>query len=255
MSENKPRHLGRFIWRESMSQNAAKTKAFYGGLFGWKFEDMSMPGMGTYTIIKNGDTGIGGIMQFRPDQAQVPTHWASYVSVADVDAAIATANKLGGKAHWGPIDVPNTGRMAGIMGFDGAALAVMKPTGPDQPREPRPPVGSFCWETLSTADMDRARTFWTAVTGWKASTGAGMPTFSVGDGMENQVADIQKAQAPVPPNWLTFVVVAKIEPACEKAQKLGGKVMMPAMAIPTVGRIAVILDDQGAAIGLFEGAA
>ena len=252
MTDSKPKHLGRFIWRECMSQNIEKTKAFYGGLFGWTFDDMPMGDMGTYTIIKSVGVGIGGTMQFRADQAKIPTHWASYVSVANVDAAIATATKNGGKSHWGPFDVPNTGRMAGIMSFDGAALAVMTPTGPDQDRSGRPPVGSFCWETLTTSDMDRSKKFWTEVCGWKASTGAGMPTFSVGDGMENQVADIQQAQGPVPPNWLTFVVVGKVEDASAKAAKLGGKVMMPAMAVPNIGRIGVVLDDQGAAIGLFE---
>jgi predicted enzyme related to lactoylglutathione lyase len=50
----------------------------------------------------------------------------------------------------------------------------------------------------------------------------------------------------------TFVVVSKIEPACEKATGLGGKVMLSATAVPNVGRIAVILDDQGAGLGLFE---
>ena len=36
---------------------------------------------------------------------------------------------------------------------------------------------------------------------------------------------------------------------------LGGKVLMPAMAVPGIGRTAVVLDDQGAALGLFEPAA
>lgn len=251
------KHLGRFIWRELMSQDLDKTKAFYGGLCGWSFDAMDMGPMGTYTIVKNGEKGIGGVMQLtadkvKPDGTPVPTHWASYVEVKDVDACIAAAIKLGGKSHWGPMDVPNTGRMAGIMGFDGAALAVMTPTGPEQERDARPPLGAFCWETLTTRDMDRAKNFWTAVCGWKTASGAGMPTFGVGEGMEDQVADIQTAQGPVPANWLTFVVVAKIEAGCEKATKLGGKVVMPAMSVPNIGRIAVVLDDQGAAIGLFE---
>lgn len=245
-------HMGRFIWREGMSQDVHRSKAFYGGLFGWEFDDMDMGDIGTYTIIKNDGQGIGGLMQFGPDKAGIPTHWASYVAVRNVDEAMATAIRLGGSSHWGPMDVPQTGRMAGIMGFDGAALAVMTPEGPDQPRDARPPVGSFCWETLTTSDMDRAKTFWTAVCGWMTSTGAGMPTFGVGEGMENQVADIQTAEGGAPANWLAFVVVAQIEPSCEKATGLGGQVIVPATAVPGVGRIAVILDDQGAAIGLFE---
>ena len=108
----------------------------------------------------------------------------------------------------------------GVRGFDGAALSLMKPEGPDQERPARPPVGSFCWETLTTADVERAQTFWSAVCGWQTFAGGGMPTFGIAAGMENQVADIQPVQGRRLPNWLTYVVVEKIEPSCDKAAKL-----------------------------------
>jgi hypothetical protein len=246
---------GRVIWRETMTKDVAKAKAFYGALFGWTFKDMEMGPGGTYGVIENGGKGIGGIMKQPPGMEAVPAMWTSYVAVPDVDASVAAAKSSGGQVPWGPTDVEGVGRMATVLGFDGTAIAVMKPSPRDESMAPptgRPPAGDFCWETLTTADVDRAKTFWTSVMPWKASSGAGMPTFSVGDGMENQVADIQPTRGPVPPNWLTYVVVAKIEPAAEKALQLGGKLMMPAMAIPNVGRIGVILDDQGAALGLFE---
>ncbi len=245
--------FGRVIWREQMTKSVEKAKAFYSALFGWTFNDMDMGPDGTYPVIQAGGKGIGGLMKQPPGMEQIPAHWASYVSVPDVDASCAAAKKGGGTVPWGPIDIPTVGRMATVTGFDGAVICVMRPTPQGESAAPgRPKAGEFCWETLSTADVDRAKTFWTRVMPWKTSTGAGMATFSVGDGMENQVADIQKAQGPVPPNWLTYVVVDRIEPAAEKATKLGGRVLMPAMAIPSIGRIAVIADDQGAAIGLFE---
>jgi predicted enzyme related to lactoylglutathione lyase len=40
-----------------------------------------------------------------------------------------------------------------------------------------------------------------------------------------------------------------------EAGKLGGKVVAPPFDVPEVGRIAVVLDPQGAAIGLFKPAA
>ncbi len=252
MTDTKPHHRGRFIWREALTHDLAKTKAFYSGLFGWTLETMKMGPEGEYTIIKQGDKGIGGMMALGKDKTHVPAHWESYVSVADVDACFAIAKKNGGTVTWGPIDVPNTGRMGGVMSFDHAALSMMTPAGPDQPSSGRPPVGTFCWETLTTSDVERSKKFWSEVCGWKASSGAGMPTFAVGEGMENQVADIQQAQGPVPPHWLTFVVVANVEPAAARAVELGGKQMMPVVTVPNIGRIGVITDDQGAAIGLFE---
>ncbi|MEI8254033.1 MAG: hypothetical protein WCJ30_00005, partial [Deltaproteobacteria bacterium] len=247
------KHRGREI--EKVEAMVEKAKAFYAALFGWTFQDMDMGPGGKYRIIQLGGTGIGGIMKQPPGMENVPSHWLSYVSVPDVDASCAAAKGGGGQVPWGPVDVEGVGRMATVCAFDGATISVMRPTPRgDAPPAGRPKAGEFCWETLSTADVDRAKTFWTSVMPWKTSTGGGMATFAVGEGMDNQVADIQTARGPVPPNWLTFVVVDRIEPAAEKATKLGGKVMMPAMAIPTIGRIAVILDDQGAALGLFEAA-
>lgn len=251
---------GRVIWRETLTKDGDKASAFYGALFGWTFKDMPMgPGF-NYRIIELGGKGIGGVMKQPAEMEQmgVPAHWSSYVAVPDVDAACAAVKAGGGQVVWGPNDLEGVGRMATVVGFDGASISVMTPAPGDAGMTPpagRPAAGAFCWETLTTADVDRAKTFWTSVMPWKASSGAGMPTFSVGEGMENQIADIQPTRGPVPPNWLTYVVVAKIEPAAEKATQLGGTVMMPAMAIPGIGRIAVILDDQGAAIGLFEPAA
>lgn len=246
--------LGRVVWREAVTKDLAKAKAFYGGLFGWAFKDMDMGPMGTYGLVQVGEKQIGGMMKQPPEMAAIPAHWMSYVAVTDVDASAAAAKSGGGQVPWGPTDIPNVGRMATVLGFDGAALSVMKPTGPEQaPPTGRPNVGEFCWETLTTADVDRAKKFWTAVIpAWKTFTGGGMPTFGVAEGMEGQVADIQAAKGPVPANWLTFVVVTKLETTTEKVAKLGGRVMMPGIEIPNIGRIAVIVDDQGAAIGLFE---
>ncbi len=247
--------MGRVIWRETLTKDADKAKAFYGALFGWTFKDVEMGPAGSYRLIERDGKEIGGIMKQPPGMEAIPACWTSYVAVPDVDASIAAAKSGGGQVPWGPIDVEGIGRMATVVGFDGAAISAMRPSPRGAGMTPpigRPAPGEFCWESLTTADVDRAKTFWTSVMPWTASTGAGMATFAVGEGMANQIADIQPTRGPVPPNWLTYVVVAKIEPAAEKAVQLGGTLMMPAMAIPNVGRIAVILDDQGAALGLFE---
>lgn len=239
---------GRFIWREAMTNDVAKTRAFYAGLFGWTYSEMPMGEQRTYVIIENGGTGIGGIMKNPPG---VPTHWESYVDVSDVDAVIASAKAQGGGSHWGPIDVPEVGRMGGVHAADRAALSVMNPIGPDQAPPERPLPGAFCWESLTTKDVDGAKAFWTAVLPWQASTGAGYATFAIAPGPENQIADITPTQDG-PAAWLTFVVVTTLEDATAKAQSLGGKVVAPPFPVPGIGRIAVIVDDQASAIGLFE---
>lgn len=256
MSAPAPKHLGRFLWREAMTKDLEKAKRFYGALFGWSFETTpSADDRPPYPMIQVNGRAVGGFMQMQPGM-NFPPYWTSYASVSDVDASCAAAKASGGGVPWGPVDIPMAGRLAMVTAPDGACLSIMKASGPDE-LPPRAGVGEFCWETLSAGNVDAAKAFWTKVVpAWKAQTGAGgMLTFGVAEGMEQQVADVQPAQGPVPPNWLTYVVVQKLEPSTAKAEALGGKTLMGALAIPSIGRIAVIADDQGAALGLFEPAA
>ena len=51
-----------FVHVELNTTDVPKAKAFYGNLFGWKLEDLPMPG-GTYTMIRVGEGTGGGITQ------------------------------------------------------------------------------------------------------------------------------------------------------------------------------------------------
>jgi predicted enzyme related to lactoylglutathione lyase len=46
-------------------------------------------GRGTYTVINVGGQGIGGIAGVPPNAQGMPPAWGGYVTVDDVDAAIA----------------------------------------------------------------------------------------------------------------------------------------------------------------------
>lgn len=243
---------GRVVWRELMTDDIAKAKGFYGELFGWTWKDMPMgEGQPAYPIAQVGDKGIGGMMQ-KPKDAPFPPFWLSYVSVKDVDASCASAKDGGGSVQMPPMDIPEVGRLAVISDFAGAAIGLLRSSRGDQPQGmPRP--GEFCWETLSTPDVERAKSFYSRAIGWKAGAGTnGIPTFGTGgDSMEAQVADIQKAEN-MPPMWMTYVVVEKLEPSRDRVAKLGGKVAVPLIEVPNVGRIAVIADPTGGHLGLFE---
>jgi len=43
-----------------------------------------------------------------------------------------------------------------------------------------------------------------------------------------------------------------VDATVKKASGLGAKVILPAMDVPTVGRIAVLQDPQGAPLGVFQ---
>ena len=58
----------------------------------------------------------------------------------------------------------------------------------------------------------------------------------------------------VPPHWLAYIAVSDVDGVTEKAETLGGKVMVPAMEIPKVGRFSVVQDPTGAVLSPFRSA-
>ncbi|BBI99907.1 hypothetical protein FGKAn22_16000 [Ferrigenium kumadai] len=112
---------GAFSWSELMTMDVEAAKAFYTKLFGWVMEDMKMPGM-TYTVIKVGGNGIGGIMAIPKDAKGMPPAWGTYVTVDDVDATAKTAEQLGAKLCVPPTDIPDVGRFCVIQDPQGATI-------------------------------------------------------------------------------------------------------------------------------------
>jgi predicted enzyme related to lactoylglutathione lyase len=54
----------------------------------------------------------------------------------------------------------------------------------------------------------------------------------------------------MPPNWGSYVTVADVDATARTAVELGGKVVHGPQDIPGVGRMAVIVDPQGAALSV-----
>ena len=239
---------GRVVWRELLTDDVEKAKGFYGELFGWKFQDFPMPD-GTYWIAMQGERGLGGLMR-APEG--VPPCFMSYVSVEDVDATVAAATAEGGSVRMPPMDMADVGRMAVFADFAGAHLCVMRGAKGDTPAPVPPPVHSFCWETVMTTDVERAKAYYGKLFGWTTQPGPGGQgaVFLAGEAM---VADVQEARG-MPNCWMTYVVVDKLADTRARAEKLGGKVLMPSIDVPGMGTVAVVADPAGAVLGLFEAA-
>ena len=126
---------GTFCWNELMTKDAARAKAFYAALFGWKMGDLPM-GSDVYTILKRGDKDVGGLMQIRADMGPMPSHWLAYVEVADVDASTKKAEELGASVHVPGMDIPGIGRFGIFEDPTGAQLAVFRRAQAAAPAKP-----------------------------------------------------------------------------------------------------------------------
>jgi predicted enzyme related to lactoylglutathione lyase len=112
---------GAFSWNELATTDPKAALAYYTKLFGWTTEVMPMPGM-DYTIVKVGDSMIGGVMAA---PAGAPTAWTPYVTVDDIDETAKLAVSLGGTICVPPTDIPEVGRFAVMADPQGAVIAAI----------------------------------------------------------------------------------------------------------------------------------
>ena len=230
-----------------MTTDVERGKTFYGQLFGWKFEQVGEQGAWR---IRSYDRTLGMIWPRTPGDTDPPC-WMAYVSVPDVDAAAKVATENGGKVVHGPTEFPGVGRFAAVLDSDGAMFLPFKASEGDQELR-APKTLEFCWETLVTKDEARAKEFYAKVCGWQPMAfGPSTTVFSVDGTAHTQVADIQKA-ATLPPMWLSYVSVKNVETTRANVEKFGGKVNVPLIDVPTVGRISLVSDPLGAQFGLFQ---
>jgi predicted enzyme related to lactoylglutathione lyase len=115
-------------------------------------------------------------------------------------------------------------------------------------------VGEFCWNELLTSDEAAATRFYSAVFGWQTAEfpGAGVK-YTIWKNQGKGVGGLmERPSEAIPPHWLSYVTVSDVDAAAKRTGDAGGKVMMPAFDVPTVGRIAVIQDPQGASLGIIQ---
>jgi predicted enzyme related to lactoylglutathione lyase len=111
--------------------------------------------------------------------------------------------------------------------------------------------GAFSWNELMTTDPAGALAFYRALFGW-ASQDMDMGTgpyhvVKVGDTPVGGVMGMPPDAAPgTPPCWGSYVTVTDCDATVAQCTALGGRVLMPPTDVPTVGRMAVLQDPQGA---------
>lgn len=121
---------GSFCWTEIASNDAAKCKAFYTNVFGWKFKDSDATdgAFAYHEYTTGGDFPAGGLYEITPEmcgegQPVPPPHFMTYVAVDNVDENAKLAVELGGTIIREPMDIPNTGRFAIIQDPTGAMIS------------------------------------------------------------------------------------------------------------------------------------
>lgn len=250
--------IGSFMWHECWTRDLPKAKDFWGKVAGWKFEEMDMGPAGKYNIIKVGDKTVGGMAAMAgPEWGDMPSHWGYYLDVEDVDASLARVKELGGEPKHDPIEVPNVGRFCPVGAPDGSHVYLMTPAH-RATEAPCADPGAFLWVELMSKDFAGAKDFYSKLMGWNVQEvpmpdGVVYNLFSTGNGHAGGGMQMPpEVPAEAPSAWIGYIHVADIDAALKTVEAEGGQVIMPAMDIPNVGRLAHIVDPAGAFVALMK---
>jgi len=121
--------------------------------------------------------------------------------------------------------------------------------------------GEVHWTELMTRQPDRARSFFAGVLGWtvEAMPMPDGPDYLVCMAGGKPVAGILDISRPqfegVPDSWMSYIRVDDLDAACARVEAEGGTVRRPPVEVAGVGRIAVIADPTGVAVGFIHPAA
>jgi len=258
-------------WIDTRQPDADAAVAFYGGLFGWDFQDAMPPGApGKYCIatLRGGDVAAVGSL---PDGAPPTAVWNTYVWVQSADEAAAKALAASGHVAMEPFDVMDAGRMAVLTDPEGAVFCVWEARAHRGARIVNE-HGSLNFNGLNTRDVDGARSFYGSVFGWETldlgpdaamwmlpgygdfleQTDPGlrqrMAQSGAPEGFEDVVATINPIaddQPDVPAHWSVTFAVDDADGIAERAAELGGEVLVPPLDAPWI-RMTVVADPQGA---------
>ena len=249
--------LGKFVWHDLMTTDVEKALAYYADLLGWTYREVQM-GEWTYRMIQVAGEDQGGFAPLDPADGH-PSHWISYVTVEDVDAAVARAIELGGQAPVPGTDIPGVGRFAVIVDPKGAAISPyhpLTPAGEGYQGPARP--GTFCWHELLAADAAAEGAFFAEVFDW---TVAELPVAATGTyfifrrkdrgvdagGMLPKPEGVEGRSV-----WLPYIAVENVDAIAARIPELGGKVWREPSDIPNVGRFSVTADPTGALIAFLQ---
>lgn len=119
-------------------------------------------------------------------------------------------------------------------------------------------LGRPVWYELVTNDVEGAKQFYQPVIGWTVSAFAHAPSdapYHVWMAKDNQAGGGLMTIPPGmnwPPHWVWYVGTRELEKTVAAAEKLGAKPLSDYIDVPTVGRLRVMLDPQGAMFALFQ---
>src|SRR3954447_5910677 len=106
-------------WHELNTWEPEVALAFYGRTLGWQFDPAPLPDGSDYWIAVKEGRPVGGVFALTaPTFTGIPSHWMTYMAVADIGQAERDTANAGGEIMRPATRVPGVGKLARRRGFD-----------------------------------------------------------------------------------------------------------------------------------------
>jgi predicted enzyme related to lactoylglutathione lyase len=251
MGERTSHPAGTFSWSDLQTDDLDSAKSFYGGLFGWSYDDIPIGDGAVYSMAKVQGKSVAGLGVRQSEE--IPPHWNCYVTVDDADAVAARAGELGANVLAPPFDVFDAGRMSAFADPQGAILSIWQPRqsiGAELVNE----VGALTWNDLMSPDIAASSDFYRALFGWDISEIAGAEgqywSITNNGRMNGGIMPTPEGGHPV---WNLYFAVEDVDATVARAGELGGGTIAPPMDVPNGTRFAVLSDPSNAVFSVAAG--
>ncbi|HTN49097.1 MAG TPA: VOC family protein [Burkholderiaceae bacterium] len=235
---------GRWLWVDLVTADAAKSRDFYGALFGWDIRNVAGDaGKPAYLTITANGQRIGGIVQSR--NATAGARWIGLAS-GDPRVVAERAVQHGGKVIVAPRTLAGRGEFALIADPAGAHFGVVLAERGD-PADRLGGRNEWLWTELWAPDPAAAADFYRAVLGYSTAPArsSAADAYVLSAGGRARAGVMRSPDPALPEVWIPYVRVDDVTAVVARAQGLGARVLVPTRAHHR-SQFAVLADPQGA---------
>lgn len=242
-------HQGKIVWHDLLTPDAGAAQKFYGAVLGWSFKEHE-----GRILAYAGGKAVAGIIprEAKKDSAE-SANWTVYLSVPDLDQAVALVRKAGGKVLKGPAEMEGRGRYAVIQDPQEAYLLLLNSSSGD-PADEAPALNSWLWNELWSTDALDSVAFYKKLAGYSVE----QIVNEQGDGywvmLKKNKGRAGIATHPflkLPSQWVPVIRVSDLQKTAALVKKNHGRILL-APGHQLCGGTTALVEDPSGAIFMIE---